>query len=1040
MSNILLRAAVGCPVSKTYVEDVFSAYTYNGTGDHKNISNGIVYDTTQEWFSLKGSAGNICALAVDDTGNIYAFSYISGGSSSVAKFSSTGSKTWERALTNTYLSDMKLDADGYIWVAGGCFHTNQYSYVIKLDPSDGTTLLQRRDTTYILGATTIQIDASSNLYLTSSGTYYYISAQKLNSSGVAQWFTQFMDSTDTYTFTFVASSLDSSGNFICGGCADYTGNPYPLLVKLAADGTDTWMTRDNAMVGRIASIVTDTDDNIYAISTHTGSLLKFNSSGVLQWEKSLVGNNSYVYFTANASIYNGLQIDPDTNDLYAILTGSTMGRIIAKYNSSGEVQWGVIFPGQMVYTEPAIVFKNGLLYCAMGQDIVVMDTDGNISGVATTIAAKIAMSNSTLTEAHFDIVALDLFDTISHSATTWAADTCTTNSAGSQTYTSAIQPAVTKCVDEAMIWMKCLDVTWDHALYSTISGARNELRLITNNMYSNADGLTSFNAVGFSIFNDSYVNSSTHFYMAWTFAKADKFFFVDSAIKAAGSDKTVDLSSLGAVGMVVVKRTDTGDWFLWHRSLTAGNLLYLNLTDVEAALGHITVSGTNLTLEDGVIANGTYIVYAWAHDTETDGLIQCGTFTTDAGALASVTLGWEPQYLILKNCEQGYNWTVFNEIRGWIPRASLDKIIYANTTAVERQADNYGSPTTTGFNIKGMEASNKFVYMAIRRGPMKSPTIGTQVCQPIVYTGTNADNRLVTTNIVTDLVIAKERNDTAGSWWADRKRGDYFLTGTSTASEEVDADSYMTPSVVSTVLYGTALSSMLGFGVGNDATRKLNIDTTASNHIAWAFRRYPNVFDIVYYTGTGSATTVVHNLGVTPELIIVKQVDGTAYDWAVYAGDATDYLILNTTAATADDSTWWNDTSPTTTVFSVGTSNSTNKSTIPYIAYLFSTLAGISKVGTYVGNGASQTINCGFSTGARWVLIKSTSTTGNWIVGDSARGIVAGDDPYLLLDSTNAEVTNKDWLDPDNSGFIVNETTGPNANTDTVTYIYLAFA
>jgi hypothetical protein len=136
----------------------------------------------------------------------------------------------------------------------------------------------------------------------------------------------------------------------------------------------------------------------------------------------------------------------------------------------------------------------------------------------------------------------------------------------------------------------------------------------------------------------------------------------------------------------------------------------------------------------------------------------------------------------------------------------------------------------------------------------------------------------------------------------------------------------------------------------------------------------------------------------------------------------------------------WNDTSPTSTVFSVKTDPWVNGLTTTYVAYLFASVAGVSKVGSYTGNGSSQTINCGFTGGARFVLLKATSTTGDWVVFDSARGIVSGNDPYLRLNSAAAEVTDKDAVDTDSTGFVVNETTGPNINTNGVTYIYLAIA
>jgi hypothetical protein len=111
-----------------------------------------------------------------------------------------------------------------------------------------------------------------------------------------------------------------------------------------------------------------------------------------------------------------------------------------------------------------------------------------------------------------------------------------------------------------------------------------------------------------------------------------------------------------------------------------------------------------------------------------------------------------------------------------------------------------------------------------------------------------------------------------------------------------------------------------------------------------------------------------------------------------------------------------------------------------YIAYLFATLAGISKVGSYTGNGTSQTIDCGFSTGAKFILIKRTDSAGDWFMWDTVRGIVAGNDPHLSLNTTAAEVTTDDSIDPDTSGFIVNQNATTNINVTSAEYIYYAIA
>jgi hypothetical protein len=216
----------------------------------------------------------------------------------------------------------------------------------------------------------------------------------------------------------------------------------------------------------------------------------------------------------------------------------------------------------------------------------------------------------------------------------------------------------------------------------------------------------------------------------------------------------------------------------------------------------------------------------------------------------------------------------------------------------------------------------------------------------------------------------------------------------------------------------------------------------AFSTVSYAFRRAPGAFDVVCYTGTGSNTTFTHNLNVVPELMIVKRRDTTgAWDSYCSALANTEYLVLNDTAAKATGATRWNSTTPTSSVFSVGTSTTTNASAGTYVAYLFATCAGVSKVGSYTGSaGNTVTVPCGFTSGVRFVLIKRTDSTGDWYVWDSTRGIIPGNDPYLLLNDTIAEVTGTDYIDSYSAGFEVTSTAPAALNATGGTYIFLAIA
>ena len=213
-----------------------------------------------------------------------------------------------------------------------------------------------------------------------------------------------------------------------------------------------------------------------------------------------------------------------------------------------------------------------------------------------------------------------------------------------------------------------------------------------------------------------------------------------------------------------------------------------------------------------------------------------------------------------------------------------------------------------------------------------------------------------------------------------------------------------------------------------------------SSVLSHMFRRAPGFMDVATYTsGYGSPTVFPHNLGVEPELMIVK-CRSNAHDWWVYVRDsgATKALRLNYTDAEISATVFGN-THPTATQMTFG-SGLVSENGRTFVVYLFATLAGISKVGTYTGTGNDVNVDCGFAAGARFVLIKRTDSSGGWFVWDTARGIVSGDDPNTRLDTIDAESTNDDFIDPLNSGFTVTSSAPATLNTSGGTYLFLAIA
>ena len=187
------------------------------------------------------------------------------------------------------------------------------------------------------------------------------------------------------------------------------------------------------------------------------------------------------------------------------------------------------------------------------------------------------------------------------------------------------------------------------------------------------------------------------------------------------------------------------------------------------------------------------------------------------------------------------------------------------------------------------------------------------------------------------------------------------------------------------------------------------------------WRRAKGYFDIVCYTGTGSAKTEAHQLGVVPEMMWVKCRSNGSCDWRIFEGaDATNYLRFQGNEGSLDNAEFWNDTMPTASVFTVGTNNEVNGDGRTYVAYLFASLAGVSKIGRVDHSGSSTDVDCGFSSGSRFVMLKRTDSdqgTADWYIWDSVRGIASGNDPYLFFNTTDAQVTNTDLIDPLSSGF-----------------------
>jgi hypothetical protein len=607
-----------------------------------------------------------------------------------------------------------------------------------------------------------------------------------------------------------------------------------------------------------------------------------------------------------------------------------------------------------------------------------------------------------------------------------------TGNGGTQTITNGIDLAG----ENGMVWIKNRTSSSDPLHYLNFKDGSN----ISSNNSNNTSAkqvmtpYAAFNSNGFTVNAlPGFLNNSGVNYASWTFRKAPKFFDVVT-YTGDGANRNIAHNLGVAPGMIIVKRTDTtGAWQVYHRSNANTQYMVLNTTAAVATgttrWNSTTPTATEFTVGTDATVNasgGTYVAYLYAHDTASTGLIQCGTYT-ETGSAVTVNLGWEPQWLMVKRSDSTGNWVITDNMRAFNMSTTNGAALFPNLTNAETN-DPYWHPTATGFVADPYYGSGaSVIYVAIRRGPMRTPTLGTSVFMPWTRTGTGTTTIVSSTTFPPDLLIAQQRSAEQAGWF-DRLRGRALsLTSAGTGAE----------ATTTTTTNDLISFNMNGITVG--ANQQQSVNTNGAAFIDWNFRRAPGFMDEVCYTGTSVAGTQAHNLGVVPEMIIIKDRIGIT-NWTVYTATTGTGkgLYLNSTSAEVTFSQWVTSTSSTT--FGLGTGLNVNGSGDTYVAYLFASCPGVSKVGSYTGTGALQTINCAFTTGARFVLIKRTDSTGDWFVWDSARGIVAGNDPYLLWNSTAAEVTGTNYVDTDPTGFKVTAAAPAGINASGGTYIFLAIA
>jgi len=635
-----------------------------------------------------------------------------------------------------------------------------------------------------------------------------------------------------------------------------------------------------------------------------------------------------------------------------------------------------------------------------------------------------------------------------------------------------------------LVWIKSRSHATSHELHDSVRGEPS--RISTDSTAAdpgNANGFVSLIANGFTLDgtgSGGEVNTSGRTYVAWCFNAG-----TDAAVSNTDGDITSTVKANTDAGFSIVSTTNmpsgvqtfghgldnpdlvitkkTNASVYWTVKYHIGSQWYqlkLNTNDAATTLSS-SLSPTQYLLQEEYATGTNLINYVFKDIT---GYQKIGTYN-GTGALGNmVETGFEPAWLMIKSTGVE-NWYIMDNKR---LNGFYSDQLYANLSNSEgsgqhvRFLSNGFKLDTTDGGVNNGSAS--YIYLAIAADPdTTTPTVENSF-DVVTYTG-NGGTLSIDTDFKPDLIWAKSRDASHHHVLVDSVRGSDGLYGR-LFSSTTGAENTTSTDTVTNI-------STDGFTV-NSAGSGSYVNDSSTDYVAWVWKagdhddNLPQIntegssggstlesivsvndeagFSIVKYTGTGSVATIGHGLTNPPELIFVKTLDSID-NWMVLstAVGATKKASLNATNEFDTDSAPWNDTAPTSTVFTVGTKDATNKSGDEFIAYCWYSVAEYSKIGTYNGTGGANTINTGFA--PRFLLIKRTDSSGSWRLYDRARdtgSLPTRIDYNLNADTSGAEYNASSetygYSNFTSTGFsFVSGQNNSDINADGGTYIYMAF-
>ena len=602
----------------------------------------------------------------------------------------------------------------------------------------------------------------------------------------------------------------------------------------------------------------------------------------------------------------------------------------------------------------------------------------------------------------------------------------------------------------------------------------------TNALATQNDSITAFNTDGYTFGSNLYENESGVKHVGHSFRKAPGFFDVVTYTGSSDSSQLVPHNLGSAPGAVMIKSNSGSDFAMWHRAGngTSGDGYFYfdkinsqNTPAFSSTATDIRVYSSDFGIDAN--ANGTvYTAFLFAHDDESFGensdesVVYCGSFekSSSGGSIHEISLPWEPGIVYAKCTDQNSGekayWYILDHMRGFsvYHHANLHTNAHSGGFRNEENKNYVGwYPRSDGFvlntnsngSYQGMVGTIAFI--AFRRPGHRPPASAADVFKVHKQSTGSSAPGLINYGFSPDLVLFKKYNSNSNNnlpIWVDRVRGqEKRLDSTSQSPQYEDSGAL-------------EFDRQTGISIDSDAS-SLYSNGFSYRHYVW--KRAAKFFDALYWIGTGSTRTIPHNLQVKPEMIIVKNllynVNG-GVNWMVWHKDIGDSLLnLNNNNAwlnSGPSSTYGGTGSGTSTgaefianstdsVIGVGSAFPVNGNGQPYVSYLFASLDGVSKVGSYTGQASGSYVADTLGFTPKFIMIKAADRTGDWNVFDVERGLTVGGTSAeaVALNTTDNETQTgeTDAIRATTTGFTVNTgSASTDINENGKKYLYYAIA